>query len=385
MRPVEWRDLPLIEIAERFVNGGTPDTRVFEYWGGKIPWITSADIISFRVSKGRKEITQAGVDHSSTNLVPENTVLFVTRVGVGKVGVSANPLCFSQDITGIVCKSFVHPEYLARYLSSIQNRLVYRVRGSTIKGLSRKDFSDIMVPIPPLSTQRKIVAIINHSERLKELRLKTIQMSNRVLQNVFSSMFDTANFPKEPIAKHVSSIQLKNPRKKPDDYFKYIDIAGIDNKIGKIIEIKTILGKDAPSRARKEIKKEDVIVSTVRPNLNATALVPAELDNQICSTGFAVLRSKSSLNPIYLYAFTRQREFVKALIAKMKGASYPAVTDKDVLSVEIRVPPIEIQNKFAFIATKSELMRDRQSTSLQEITELFDSIMYKAFKGELVQ
>jgi type I restriction enzyme S subunit len=198
-------------------------------------------------------------------------------------------------------------------------------------------------------------------------------------------MFDSGNFPREPIAKHVTSIQLRSPRKNPDEYFKYVDISGVDNKIGKIIEFKTILGKDAPSRARKEIKKEDVLVSTVRPNLNATALVPTELDNQICSTGFAVLRSKSSLNPIYLYAFTRQREFVEALIAKMKGASYPAVTDKDVLSVEIKVPPIEFQNKFAFITNKVELMRDRQSASLGEIAELFNSLMFKAFKGELVQ
>src|SRR2546425_678588 len=120
MQADSWKLIPLAEIAEEFVNGGTPSTADAEFWSGSIPWITGADIRSFRISEGRKRITKEAVERSSTRLVPEDTVLLVTRTSVGKVGISAKPLCFSQDITEIRCKPAVRPDYLARFLASIQ-------------------------------------------------------------------------------------------------------------------------------------------------------------------------------------------------------------------------------------------------------------------------
>jgi len=107
--PDGWRWVKLREISKEFVNGGTPDTNVLEYWDGEIPWITGADVTEFYVSKGRKYITEAGLSHSATHLVPKNTVLVVTRTGVGKIAIAANDICFSQDITGIICGEKLNP------------------------------------------------------------------------------------------------------------------------------------------------------------------------------------------------------------------------------------------------------------------------------------
>jgi len=85
----------------------------------------------------------------------------------------------------------------------------------------------------------------------------------------------------------------KDPTKKPDEKFIYIDVSAVSNESFKIVESNTILGKDAPSRARKEIKTGDTIYATVRPYLKRVAFVPAELDGEICSTGYCVLRPKS--------------------------------------------------------------------------------------------
>ncbi len=79
---------------------------------------------------------------------------------------------------------------------------------------------------------------------------------------------------------------IRNPTNEPDKTFKYIDISSVDNKDKKIIKANELLGTEAPSRARKIIRAGDVIVSTTRPNLNAVAVVPQELDNEICSTGY---------------------------------------------------------------------------------------------------
>src|SRR6266849_674598 len=83
--------------------------------------------------------------------------------------------------------------------------------------------------------------------------------------------------------------EQRDPRENPSEEFSYVDIASIDNQSKTIIAAKRIIGADAPSRARKVIREGDVIVSTVRPNLNAVSVVPTNLDNEICSTGFSVL------------------------------------------------------------------------------------------------
>jgi type I restriction enzyme S subunit len=129
--------------------------------------------------------------------------------------------------------------------------------------------------------------------------------------------------------------------------FRYVDITSVDNRTKRFVDPKTLLGGDAPSRARQVIRADDVIVSTTRPNLNAVALVPHDLDNQVCSTGFCVLRAKHGLDPAYLFAFVRTTEFVRNLSDLVKGALYPAVTDKQVRAQLMPLPPLPEQQRIA--------------------------------------
>ena len=105
----------------------------------------------------------------------------------------------------------------------------------------------------------------------------------------------------------------KNPKATSDEMFTYVDVAAVDNEAKAINWQRSLLGSEAPSRARKSIRQGDVLVSTVRPNLNAVALVPASLDGAVASTGFCVLRANSRVLPEYLLYFVRSRDFVENL------------------------------------------------------------------------
>ena len=131
----------------------------------------------------------------------------------------------------------------------------------------------------------------------------------------------------------------RDPRAAPDQAFTYVDISSVDNRLKRITEPKRLLGKDAPSRARQVIRANDVLVATTRPNLNAVALVSQELDGEICSTGFCVLRSNGEIEPDFLFAFVQAEAFVSSLTELVKGALYPAVTDKQVRAQELPLPP----------------------------------------------
>lgn len=145
----------------------------------------------------------------------------------------------------------------------------------------------------------------------------------------------------------VEQTETHDPRKDPEAPFRYVDISSVDNQRKVITEARQLLGKEAPSRARQVIRTNDVLVATTRPNLNAVALVPPELDNAICSTGFCVLRSNGNVEPEFLFAFAQTEEFVRGLSEIVKGALYPAVTDRQVRGKKLPLPPLPEQRRIA--------------------------------------
>jgi len=139
----------------------------------------------------------------------------------------------------------------------------------------------------------------------------------------------------------------RDPRITPDLPFRYVDISSVNNRLKRITDTRTILGKDAPSRARQIIKANDVIVSMTRPNLNAVALVPEDLNNEICSTGFCVLRPTEFIDALFLFEFVQSKYFIETVSGKVRGMLYPAITDNQVREVNIPIPPLPEQKKIA--------------------------------------
>jgi len=139
----------------------------------------------------------------------------------------------------------------------------------------------------------------------------------------------------------------RNPKQKaPNQHFQYIDISSINNQTGQITNTQTLLGEQAPSRARKVVQANDIIIATTRPYLRNIAIVPDSLDQAISSTGFCVLRVKQEIAlPKYVYYFCRSDFFTNQLIPKQRGANYPAVTDSDVFEAAIPVPHINDSTK----------------------------------------
>lgn len=134
--------------------------------------------------------------------------------------------------------------------------------------------------------------------------------------------------------------------------------SSIDRDQKRILSAVEIIGADAPSRARKEIRAGDVLVSTVRPNLNAVAMVPEELDGNIASTGFCVLRpSEETILGRFLFYYCRTGAFVNALVANVRGAQYPAVSDSDIKAVDIPLPPLPEQRRIVEILDQADRLR----------------------------
>ena len=174
--------------------------------------------------------------------------------------------------------------------------------------------------------------------------------------------------------------EQRNPSQEPSAEFRYVDIRGIDRTQKTIAESSSIRGADAPSRARKVIRTDDVIVSTVRPNLNAVAMIPAELDGQIASTGFCVLRANRELvEPRYLFYRAISPDFVGSLTAKVRGASYPAVSDRDVLDAEIPVPSLPEQRRVVEVLDQADRIRRLRAEADAKADRILPALFLKMF------
>ena len=143
----------------------------------------------------------------------------------------------------------------------------------------------------------------------------------------------------------------------------YIDISSIDNKSKKITEIQSISIVDAPSRAKQLVFPGDILVSTVRPNLNAVALVTESADNTlVASTGYCVLRCLPNTYNKYVFYFCQSPAFIEKMVTQATGASYPAVTSSIVKECTIPLPPLEEQRRIAALLDKvSDLIAKRRA------------------------
>lgn len=160
---------------------------------------------------------------------------------------------------------------------------------------------------------------------------------------------------------------------------RYIDLGAVDNDSKTIRTPQAIEAENAPSRARQLIKEGDILVSTVRPNLNGVARVRSELDGATASTGFCVLRPGRHLDAGYLFQWVKSPLFVAAMVARAFGQSYPAVSDRIIYESEIPLPPLDEQRRIAAILDQADAVRRKRKLSLARIRSASDHFINDAF------
>ena len=185
--------------------------------------------------------------------------------------------------------------------------------------------------------------------------------------------------------KKITIVQLCKPNvgqiKLDDDrLIDYFDIASIDNINKKITGFTTYTFVEAPSRARRMIKKDNILVSTIRPNLNAVALFDMNTQNvPVASTGFCVLDCKEDTNPRFLFYYLQSRFFVNEMVSQATGASYPAVSDKIVRSAHIPVYSYDEQVVIADMLDKVTYIIAKRKQQLAKLDELVKARFVEMF------
>lgn len=174
------------------------------------------------------------------------------------------------------------------------------------------------------------------------------------------------------------------------DSLDYIDLTSVDRDSLTITETTKVTSDNAPSRARKIIHENDVIFATTRPTLGRVTTIGREYHNQICSTGYAVLRPMAGVvTTRFIYYFILSESFMRLMESLQRGASYPAVSEKDVKQSSLKIPKlIEEQKQIVAILDDAfaaiEQAQANIEKNIENAKELFQSKLNEIFnqKGE---
>ncbi len=158
--PADWKVVPLGDVLSNIIGGGTPSRNDLSYWGGDIPWLTVKDMRSRRPAAAQEHITARAVVESATSIIPPDTVITATRVGLGKVVRVPYAAAINQDLKALIAGPELDKSYLEYWIVSIATFLESIGSGTTVKGIRLETLRQLPFPLAPLAEQREIVAEI---------------------------------------------------------------------------------------------------------------------------------------------------------------------------------------------------------------------------------
>ena len=158
--PDHWKVVTLEEVLDNIIGGGTPSKANPENWIGSIPWLSVKDMRTRRPQDAMDHISMDAVRDSATNIIPADTVIIATRIGLGKVIRVPYDAAINQDLKALVTKPEIEKGFLEYWILSIAEYLESIGSGTTVKGIRLEQLRSLPFPLPPRSEQKYIVSEI---------------------------------------------------------------------------------------------------------------------------------------------------------------------------------------------------------------------------------
>lgn len=243
--------------------------------------------------------------------------------------------------------------------------------------LSLDIIGNIKIPVPPIDIQKQIIKEIGEIDKATldaRLFIETKTSEIRTIVNNLDSAvcikdyFDINTHTVNPIINWVN------------EYFTYIDIDSIGKGDGIISYDKQILGKDAPSRARRVALNNTTIVSTVRPYLKGFAYIESVPNKTIFSTGFALIKSKREefyITKLLYFLFMFSDDLMKQMETAMPKAAYPSINKDDIDNFRVPMPSIDEQKRIVSQIEALELEITKARTLIENAASEKQTILDK--------
>jgi type I restriction enzyme S subunit len=398
-----WEVKRLGDVCD-IVNGGTPDTKVKEYWDGENLWITPKDMGKLNnifVDETERKITDSGLKNSSAKLLPINSIILSSRAPIGHLAINKKPISTNQGCKGIIPKNVLDFLFLYYFLKKSVELLNSLGSGTTFKELSGSKLAEVIIPLPPLPEQKRIVAILDSAfeniARAKESAEKNLKNANEIFESYLQSVFENKGDGwEEKNLGSICSLITKGSSPKWQG-IKYVEEPGVlfitSENVGEyqlILENRKFVEDKFNLKDKKSIlQKGDILTNIVGASIGRTAMYTlddvANINQAVC-----ILRCKPEFISNFYLMNLLNSAFMKKILHKNEVNNARANLSLTFFSnLSVSLPPLSKQqsivSKLDALSTETKKLEAIYQKKLADLEELKKSILAKAFNGELTE
>lgn len=381
--------------------GKTPSRSEPRYWGEGQPWLSIADMNQgSKIQTTKEQITDIAVIETGIKQVKSGTVLYSFKLSIGKIGIAKKDLYTNEAIAALPIKNL--NELDSKYLIYALGQMKFGEtsdRAAMGMTLNKKKLAKLKIPLPPLPEQKRIAAILDKADELRQKRRQAIAKLDELLQATFLDMFgDPVTNPKGWEVKKITQMvknekhsikrgpfggALKKEIFKPSGYLVYEQYHALNNDFNmeryyiddvKFNELKAF-----------EVKSKDLIISCSGVYLGKLAEIPEGNTKGIINQALLKVSLNEDImkNILFKFIFTNKR-FRSTFFGDQRGSGVPNFPPMTTFKqFDFICPPIDIQNRFIVLVQSIQRNLAKQKDGLLKAENLFSSLQQRAFKGQL--
>jgi type I restriction enzyme S subunit len=390
--PESWVEVSIGQVCDIY-GGGTPDRSNLSYFGGGIPWATPTDVTkldSLNLSNTSETLTEEGLKNSSAKLLPVGSVLLTSRATIGRTAIIEKPTCTNQGFVNLVCNpDVISNEYLARLLHAWTPYLESRATGATFKEISRSTIAKINIPLPTLSEQKRIVAILQQLEAIENERRRALKSVSSIAREHFIAMFghpaeNPHGFKVEKFSK-LGTLDRGISKHRPRDAahlfngpYPFIQTGDVSNAGDWVTEYKSTYSEAGLAQSR--LWPAGTLCITIAANIARVAILDFDACFPDSVVGF--LFKEGVTNEYILYCLRFYQEYFEFRAPKSAQMN---INLEILRQLKIPNPPEHLQKEFSEVVRSVRNLEENINRQLNKHHELLNEIFIAAFSGELTE
>ena len=388
----------LKEIASLIRTGKTPPTKEEKYFNGEINWYSPGDLDKTKyLFTAKRTITQQAIEDKKAITFPKDTLLVGCIGDIGKLGITSELSSSNQQLTGILPNDETNVSYLYYWFKGNKKVLENYSNNALVPILNNRTLETVKIPLPPLDQQKKIAAILDAADTYRQKTKVLIVKHDELIKSLFLEMFgdpvsNYMGWEKILLSSFIKSLKTgvsvnSTNEKYSDGMFGILKTSCVYTGAFNPIEAK-VIRRDEYDRMKLNPSANSIIIS----RMNTTELVGRSayiaidfpylfLPDRLWQTE----KGKLDHNVRWLsqaLSFNRFRDETGKISSGTSG-SMKNISKKNYLNLTMIYPPLDLQNQFAKRVQAIEAQKAQAQASLAQAEDLFNSLLQKAFKGEL--
>lgn len=377
----------------KFQSGGTPSKSNPDFFGGNIPWITTVALNGGTIGNedAVEWITDIAIQKSAAKVVPQNSILVGTRVGIGKVAINSVPMSTSQDVIAMldIDTAIWNKNFLCKFIQSKNDFLLSQARGATIKGIKIETLSNMQVPDIPINEQCRIATVMDKVGALIAKRQAQLDKLDLLVKARFVEMFgECKTNPKnwevcnlEDIAQVGSSkrVFVEELKESGVPFYRGTEIGALAE--GKKIEPELFITEEHYEKLCQATGKPqigDLLMPSICPDGRIWAVDSEEPFYFKDGRVLWVHQISANFNPVFLL-YTLKDRIMTDYSSIASGTTFAELKIFSLKKCGVFNVPIQLQSQFAEFVVQIERLKDSISHSLEKLETMKKALMQEYF------